>query len=75
MVLYFEDANDYFGTITFADEDYETEFTVDIDAAYDEDENGYDDDKVKEIVWAAAHEKFGEDVTLFGFYEQGGRYA
>lgn len=68
-IVVFEDASDYFGTVTFYCPETEEEFTIDTSDAWDADAEEYSDEKTREIVNAYFDEKIGKGkYTLKNWY-------
>lgn len=64
MKFYLYDVNDYFETVELDSEDYENEFTADISGCRDEDEETWNDEKVRETTEAQVKAHFGPSAVV-----------
>lgn len=64
VTFFLYDVNDYFETVELDSEDYENEFTADISGCRDEDEETWNDERVRETTEAQVKAHFGPSAVV-----------
>ena len=64
MRFYLYDFSEYFGSLDLTSEDYETDFSADVNDCYDPDTEEWNDEKVRASAEAQVKAHFGEDAVI-----------
>lgn len=64
MKFYLYDFSEYFGAVYLTSEDYETEFSADVDDCYDAEADEWNDEKIRASAEAQVKAAFGADAVI-----------
>lgn len=64
MKFYVDDFSEYFGAVDMSSEDYETEFSADVDDCYDYESEEWNEDAIRASAEAQVKAAFGEDAVI-----------
>ena len=64
MRFYLYDFQDWCGALDLTSEDYETDFSADVDDCYDSDTEEWNDEKVRASAEAQVKAHFGSDAVI-----------
>lgn len=64
MRFFLYDFSEYFGTVELDSEDYEIEFTANVDNCFDEERDAWNEDAIRETTEAQVKAAFGADAVV-----------